>query len=201
MNQGILDTPVGRLSIRQAVGLAVFALLAWITFQAFAFFDVICRVAAAGGIFIFGAVIFMWRVKTVPPERILLLALGIGRRFPRHKVAVKERVKAGKAVAVAPEAPAVTRVSKAQATVGEPVKIVGVLRDPHSGMPLSSRSFDITVDGQPFHKGATDEQGGFEVVYVPERVGVVRIEVKPEGYAGQGQSIEVTARGSPVGGV
>lgn len=196
VNQSLLDTPFGRLSARQAVGIGLFALLAWLTFEAFGFVgDILYRAIPAFAVFLVGVVFFSWRVKTVPPERILLLALGIGRKSPKRRA---EKPKAGKEPRrVAPKA---VNVSKAQATVGEPFKVVGIMREPSLGVPLPNRNFDVIVDGAPFYKGVTDEQGGFEVVYIPENPGVVRIEVRPEGYADVSQSIEVTVSGQTIGG-
>jgi hypothetical protein len=191
---------MGRLSLRQAVGVGLFALLAWLSFMAFSFVeDLFFRAVPSVLIFAFGALIFFWRVKTVPPERILLLALGIGKktRLPKKAVKAEKGAKAVKAKAeVAP-----LRVQKAQAVVGEPFKVVGVLRDPQFGKPLSNRNFEVLVDGTQLYRGTTDEQGGFEAIYIPEFPGVVRVEVRPEGYVGAAQAVEVTVRGQPGGGV
>jgi hypothetical protein len=200
VNQPLIDTPFGRLTVRQAAGIGFFALLAWLTFSALGFVeDLVFRAVPAVLIFVAGAVVFSWRIKTVPPEKILILALGLGRkrgRKPAKQKAAREKV----AEKVAPKAPVTVKVTKAQATVGEPFKVVGVLREPSFGTPLANRNFDVIVDGALRYKGTTDEQGGFEVVYIPESVGLVRIEVRPEGYAGVSQSIEVTVRGQAVGG-
>ena len=193
--QGMIDTPFGRVSARQLAGLGVFALFAWMTFQALGFIgDLALRLIPAGLVFIAGAIIFTWPVKTVPPERIILLALGIGRKHEK-KVPVKR--KAEKGVPVPREAKPAVRVSRAQATVGEPFKIAGVLVDPKLGKPLAHRSFEVFVDGVFQYKAATDEQGGFEVVYIPQYAGVLRVEVRPEGVVGAEQSVEVTVRGAP----
>ena len=200
VNQPLIDTPFGRLTARQATGIGFFTLLAWLTFSALGFVeDLVFRAVPAVLIFVAGAVVFSWRVKTVPPEKILILALGLGKKRGRKPAKQKAARKKG-AEKVAPKAPVTVKVTKAQATVGEPFKVVGVLREPSLGTPLANRNFDVLVDGAPRYKGTTDEQGGFEVVYIPEDVGLVRIEVKPEGYAGVSQSIEVTVRGQAVGG-
>lgn len=196
INQPIIDTPFGKLTTRQATGIGFFALLAWIIFSALGFVeDIVFRTLPAALVFILGAIFFSWRVKTVPPEKIMLLALGLGRK----RVKARKEPAAQPSKKTAPKAPAAAKVSKAQATVGEPFKVVGVLREPSLGTPLANRNFDVYVNGVLRYRGVTDEQGGFEVVYIPESPGVAKIEVRPEGYAGAGQSIEVTVRGS-VGG-
>ncbi len=198
--QGVIDTPLGRMSARQLVGLGFFALMAWMTFQALSFMDLLIRLIPAGLTFIAGAIIFTWPIKTVPPERIILLALGLGRKQPRRRAPEKgvKRKAEGKAPR---EVPVAMKVSKAQATVGEPLKIVGILRDPRLGKPLANRNFEVYADGALLYKKTTDEQGSFEVVFVPQFAGVVRIEVRPEGAVGAEQSIEVTVRGAPSEGV
>jgi len=200
VNQPLIDTPFGRLTVRQAAGIGFFALLAWLTFSALGFVeDLALRAVPAVLIFAAGAVVFSWRIKTVPPEKILILALGLGRKRGRKPAKQKATWEKG-AEKVAPKAPVTVKVTKAQATVGEPFKVVGVLREPSLGTPLANRNFDVLIDGVLRYKGTTDEQGGFEVVYIPESVGLVRIEVRPEGYAGVSQSIEVAVRGQAVGG-
>jgi len=168
-------------------------LLAWMLFQALSFVsDIIFRALPAVVVFFAGAALFTWPVKTIPPERTILLALGIGRKSPRRKT---EKVKK-KAPTKAP-APTV-KVSKAQAVVGEPLKIVGTLRDPSLGTPLANKSFEVYADGTLFYRGVTDEQGGFAVVFIPQDVGIVKITVKPEGVVGAEQSIEVAVSGAPA---
>lgn len=194
--QGMIDTPFGRVSARQLGGIGFFALLAWIVFQALGFVgDLVLRLAPAGLILLAGVVIFTWPVKTVPPERMILLALGIGRKRLK-KTAVKR--KAEKKAPASRASPA-AKVSKAQATVGEPFKIVGVLREPRLGKPLANCNFEVFVDGAPQYKGVTDEQGCFEVVYIPQYAGVLNIEVRPEGVVGAEQRVEVTVRGPAEG--
>lgn len=199
--QGVIDTPFGRLSVRQAAGIGFFALLAWLTSQALAFVqDIFFKAIPAVLIFIAGAVIFSWRIKTVPVERQLLLAFSIGKRMRTPRAAKKKtKAKAGKGVPPPVEVPLLVlkpaKVQKAQATVGEPFKITGILRDAKFGKPLPNCNFDVLVDGSQLYKGATDRDGGFEAVYIPENPGVVRVEVRPEGYAGHGVVVEVTVRG------
>jgi hypothetical protein len=200
-NQPLIDTPFGRLTARQAAGIGFFALLAWLTFSALGSVgDMVFRAVPAVLIFVAGVAVFSWRIKTVPPEKVLILALGLGKKRGR-KPAKRGAIRENAAEKVAPKMPVTVRVSKAQATVGEPFKVVGVLREPSLGTPLANRNFDVLVDGAPRYKGTTDEQGGFEVVYIPENVGLVRIEVRPEGYAEVSQNIEVTVRGQAVGGL
>lgn len=184
-NEGMLDTPFGRISFRQLIILSAFALPAWLVFACSAA-DMAVRVAAAGAIMVAGVVMASWRIKTVPIERSILLALGVGRKMPERRVA-GGRGKMKKRVAGAPP----VKSSRIHAVVGEAVKIVGVLRDPQTGAPLANRQFSVIVDGRLRYRDFSDESGMFEVVYLPEQPGIVRVEVAPEGYAFS-EKIEIT---------
>lgn len=201
VRQPIIDTPVGRMSPRQLAGMGSFALLAWAIFQGLGFLDIVARLVPAIVVFFVGVVFFTWPIKTVPPEKVLLLMLGIGKKRAGAKRAVERRVKqeaGGRRIATPPAAPTI-KVVRAQAVVGEPFKVVGVLRDPRTGRPLANHGFEVLVDGVLQYKSVTDEQGGFEVVYMPQSVGVIRIVVRPEGVVGAEQGIEVTVAGSRRG--
>lgn len=123
LNEPVFDTPLGRLTIRQTTALIAFALLAWMTTLFFE--DFIYKVVTAGAVFLFGAVLFIHRVKTVPPERIILLAFGLGRKRSRKPIEARKAVRKGPI-----KAPASAKTVKVSAELDAPVKIVGVLRDP-----------------------------------------------------------------------
>lgn len=180
-NEGMLDTPFGRISFRQLMILGAFTPPAWLMFTCLAG-GMAVKIAASGVIMVAGVVMASWRIKTVSIERLILLALGVGRRMPKRRAAEGEKKPIG--------APPV-KSSRIHAVVGEAVKIVGVLRDPQTGAPLANRQFSIIVDGRLRYKGFSDESGMFEVVYLPEHPGIVRVEVAPEGYAFS-EKIEVT---------
>jgi hypothetical protein len=192
LNEPVFDTPLGRLTIRQTIALMAFALLAWTTTLFFE--DLIFKVVVGGAVFLFGAVLFMHRVKTVPPERVVLLALGLGRKCPRKPMEARKAVRKGLMGAPAP-----AKTVRVSAELDAPVKIVGVLRDPSTGRLLPERSFEVCVDGGPYSAGVTDEQGFFTVFFAPQRYGAYRVEVRPEGYAGPAQTLEVLVQ--PKGGV
>ncbi len=191
MNEPLLDTPVGRFSIRQTIALLVFGLLAWAV--SLLFNDLMMKIVAAGAVFFIGVVVFTRRVKTISPERHLLLLLGIGRPLKKKARKKKKVKKKGRAKPSIP-----VRTMMVSATLGVPVKVVGVLRDPATGKLLPHRSFDIFVDGQPYSAGATDDNGFFNVFFVPDRYGVFKIEVKPEGFADIAQQITVNVKPKEV---
>ena len=182
----ILDTPVGRLTLKQTGFLIAFAGVAWTA--ALIFEDIILKIAVGGAIFIFGIAVFTRRTKTLPLEKSLLFALGIGRMKQRSPISVKTKKRAEGDRKF--EQPPI-KMMKVSATLDGPVKIVGVLRDPSTGRVLSARSFEFTVDGVWHSSGVTDEQGFFTVFFAPQRLGTYRVEVQPEGYAGVSQRFEI----------
>jgi hypothetical protein len=192
IHEPLLDTPIGRLTLRQTAALILFALSAWMA--SLLFTDVIFKLFVGGAVFTLGAVIFTHKVKTVPPERCILLALGIGRARPRKPVKMKKRIEGGGRSTMAPTPLKKMRVS---AMLDAPIKVVGVLKDPSNGKLLPHRGFEFIVDGVRHSSGVTDEQGFFTVFFAPQRFGVYRVEVRPDGYAGATQTfmVQVEAKG------
>jgi len=189
VNEGIFDTPFGRISVRQLIILGFFGLIAWFVFSAVhpTTGDIVVSGLSAGAIMAAGAIVASWRIKTVPIEKSILLALGIGKkRLKKKRAAPAKRAKP-----IEPPKPTPVKTSKMHGVVGEPMKIVGVLRDPQTGIALAQRGFSVIVDGRLRYRDVTDEQGAFEVVYLPEHPGLVRIEVQPDGVAAA-EKIELT---------
>jgi len=183
LHEGIFDTPFGRLSIRQMLILGLFGLIAWIVFSTVhpMVGDIVVSGISAGAIMMVGVVLASWRIKTVPIERSILLALGIGRKHPKKRKEAPAKKKKAAERAAKPAPP--VKSSKMHGVVGEPMKIVGVLRDPQTGAALAQRGFSVIVDGRLRYRDATDEQGAFEIVYLPEHPGLVRVEIQPDGVA------------------
>lgn len=191
LNEQMLDTPVGRFSIRQTGIFLTFGLLAWLASLLSA--DLIFKIVLAGAIFFTGAAIFTRKVKTVPPEIHLLYIIGMGRPLQTKKHGYK-----GQDNKKVIEASSPTKSMTLSATLGVPVKVVGVLKDPSFGKPLSARNFEMTVDGAGHSKGYTDEEGFFCAYFVPDHYGVFKIEVKPDGFAGSTQQITVDVKPKEV---
>jgi len=191
LNEQMLDTPVGRFSIRQTGIFLTFGLLAWLASLLSA--DLIFKIVLAGAIFFTGAAIFTRKVKTVPPEIHLLYVIGMGRPLQTKKNGYK-----GQDNKKVIEESSPTKSMLLSATLGVPVKVVGVLKDPSLGKPLSARNFEMSVDGTAYSKGYTDEEGFFCAYFVPDRFGVFKIEVKPEGFAESTQQITVNVKPKEV---
>ncbi len=190
LNEQMLDTPVGRFSIRQTGIFLVFGLLAWAV--SFISEDLIIKIVAAGAVFFTGAAIFTRKIRTVSPEaHILYMILGspLKTKQKNHdKVNIQSSV----------EIPVPLKSMTLSATLGIPVKVVGFLKDPAVGKTLSGRNFEVNIDGAPYSKGFTDEEGFFCAYFVPEHYGTFKIDVKPEGFAESVQQIIVEVKPKEV---
>ena len=170
-NIRIFDTPVGRMSLRQLIIISSFTGLGWLS--SLPFTSIIYKVAVGGLMFGAGVALAMQRLKVVAPERIILLALGFGRRFP-VKPSEGDGSRSGE---VSPAGK--MRIS---ADLEDPVKIVGVLRDPSTGEVLYGKPYTVIVGGEPCSSGVSDEQGFFAAFFTPRMYGEYNVEVRPEGY-------------------
>ncbi|MDR0461679.1 MAG: hypothetical protein LBH62_09735 [Nitrososphaerota archaeon] len=169
LHEQMLDTPLGRFSIRQMILFLVFGLLSWLCSLVFA--DLVLKIVVAGGIFFGGAALFTRKIKTVSPEAHLLCLI---RRFT---VQIKQKHSATKA-----KQSMVVHESKAMllsATIGVPVKIVGVLKD-LTGKVLQDKNFKVNLNNTLHSSGITDQEGSFCTYFIPDRSGVFQIAIQPE---------------------
>jgi len=190
LNEPVIDTPAGKFSLRQTVAFLVFGALSY--FASLLFRDLMLKLIIGGAIFLFSVVVFTRRVKTVPPERHLLLLLGVGRQK------IKSKAKTGRRKEKAAEPSKPSREMAVSGELGSPIKLIGILRDPSSGRLLSGREFEVRVDGEPYLSDVTDEQGFFQIFFVPERFGVFKVEVFPKGYADTVQELRVNVKSTGV---
>ena len=168
LHEQMLDTPLGRFSVRQMILFLVFGLLSWLCSLVFA--DLVLKIVVAGGIFFGGAALFTRRIKTVSPEAHLLCLI---RRFT---VQIKQKHSATKAKqSIEHEAKAMLL----SATIGVPVKIVGVLKD-FTGKVLQDKNFKVTLNNVVHSSGVTDQEGSFCTYFIPDHSGVFQIAIQPE---------------------
>lgn len=191
LNEQMLDTPVGRFSMRQTLIFIVFGLLAWLTSLLSG--DLVFKIVVAGAVFFMGAAIFTRKIKTVPPETHLLYILGVGSPLKAKQKPIKAQNRKENSGEITP-----LKSMVLSATLGVPVKVVGVLKDSALGKPLSARNYEMSVDGAAYSRGFTDEEGFFCAYFVPDRYGVFKIEVRPEGFAGSTQQITVNVQPKEV---
>ncbi|MDR2699802.1 MAG: hypothetical protein LBC12_03190 [Nitrososphaerota archaeon] len=156
LHEQMLDTPVGRFSIRQMGIFLIFGFLAWLSSLVFA--DLVLKVVVAGAIFCTGAALFTRKIKTVSPEAHLLCLIRKGFLQIKHK---QPTIK-GKSVKQA------SKSLLLSATLGVPVKVVGVLKD-FTGNILQGKTFKVNINNTTHSKGTTDEEGYFCTYFVPDR--------------------------------
>jgi hypothetical protein len=180
LHEQLLDTPVGRFSIRQMVLFLVFGLLGWLLSLVFA--DLVLKLCVGVGVFVVGATVFSRKVKTVSPEIHLLY---VARQFLLIKPK-RSKQREGSSVEDMP-----SRSLLLSASLGVPVKVVGVLKDLATGKILSGKNFKVSVNNAVHSRGATDVDGCFCAYFVPDRFGVFQIEIQPEDSAESVQQIMV----------
>ena len=179
LHEPILDTPLGRFSIRQTVIFLVFGLLAWA--GSLLFVDLALKLAMAGTIFFSGAALFTRKIKTLPPE-VHLLYLIANRSVQKPQKPPTNPQPLGLP----------TQSLLLSATLGVPIKIVGVLKDPTTHQVLSNQSFNVNLDNTPYTKGLTDETGSFCTYFIPDHFGLFQITLQPDDTKNPIQQINLT---------
>jgi hypothetical protein len=182
LHEQMLDTPVGRFSVRQMGMFLVFGLLAWLSLLVFA--DLVLKIVVAGAIFFGGAALFTRKIKTVSPEAHLLCLI---RRFTLQ---IKQAYPAAKTQQPgAQESPSMLL----SATIGTPLKIVGVLKD-LAGKALQNKNFTVNINNTPHSNGTTDQEGSFCTYFIPEHSGVFQITLQPQDVQEPTQQITVNVQ-------
>jgi len=175
IHQPLLETPIGKLSLRQTAVLILFAVVAFFLATIFAPDDLMMELIIAAPIAIVGISIFGRKVKTISPEHLLIYMFTGGKRVKKVKIKPEEIEK------LATEKPlSIPNAVNVSSALDSPVKLVGVLRDPQTGRNLPLRAYEVFVDGEPVFSGVTDESGFFTIFFTPTRYGVFDVEVKPE---------------------
>lgn len=168
LNEALLDTPIWRFSIRQMGLFLFFGLLGWLLSWVFA--DLVLKLVVEVGVFLVGATVFSRKVKTIPPEMHLLCVM-------RQFLLTKPKRSKQKDKPSGENAPKSLLLS---ATLGVPLKVVGVLKDLATGKILSGKNFKVSVNKVVHSRGIADEEGYFCTYFVPDRFGVFQIEIQPE---------------------
>jgi hypothetical protein len=182
LNEQMLDTPVGRFSIRQMAIFLVFGLLAWVSSVVFA--DLVLKIVVAGAVFFSGAALFTRKIKTIPPEVHLL---HLSKQFlqttkQKHQTPTKNKQPV--------EQP--SKTMHLLATIGTPTKIVGILKD-KTGKTLSDKNFQVTINNTPHSKGTTDLEGNFCTYFIPDQPGLFQIDIQPQDHPNTTQKITIQA--------
>jgi hypothetical protein len=179
LNEQLLDTPAGRFSIRQIGLFLVFGLLGWLLSLIFS--ELGLKLAVGVGVFLVGATVFSRKVKAVSPEVHLLYVV-------KQLLLTKPKRSQQKSK---PSGENESRSLLLSASLGAPVKIVGVLKDWATGKILSGKNFKVSINNTIHSRGASDEEGYFCTYFVPDRFGVFQIEIQPEDASDSTQQIMV----------
>jgi len=166
LNEQLLDTPVGRFSIRQMGLLLFFGLLAWV--MSLVFTDLALKVAVGGLVFFTGAALFTRKVKTVSPERHLFYLLNKYFRGVGQKRSVVSGVDQS-----------LSEGLLLSAVLGVPVKVGGVLKD-LSGKIYAGKAFKVTINNALHSMGVSDGEGYFCTYFTPDLLGVFQVEIQLE---------------------
>ena len=180
LHEQMLDTPVGRFSIRQMCLFLVFMLFGYLLSLVFA--GLVLKLCVGGGVFFVGAALFSRKVKTVPPEVHLFYVV-------RQFLLVKS--KGSKQRGNSSGENASSKSLLLSASLGVPVKVVGVLKSLTTGEIFSGKNFKVSINNTVHSRGVTDGEGCFCAYFVPDRFGVFQIEIQPEDASGHVQQIMV----------
>ncbi len=132
------DTPLGKLTLRQMLIVIAFGALAWGT-ASFAS-DAMLKLFLGGSTFIIGLAPAFQRVKTVTPEKSILLMLSTPK--PTKPAPATHEAKA-------------LNISAQDIQSIVPVRVVGVLKDPATGKSIQRRGFEVLVEDASYAKGST----------------------------------------------
>jgi len=179
LHEQLLDTPVGRFSIRQMCLFLVFGLFGWLL--SLVFVGLVLKIVVGGCVFLVGAALFSRKVKTVSPEVHLFYVV---RRFLLVKPKSFKQ-KSGLSVENMHDR------SLLSGSLGVPVKVVGVLKSLATDEVFSGKNFKVNINNTVHSRGVTDVDGCFCVYFVPDRFGVFQIEIQPEDSAESVQRIMV----------
>jgi hypothetical protein len=199
LNEPLLDTPIGKLSIRQTIIFLVFGLVGFTVFSLIPEQTIGMIVAVA--VAVAGIAGFGRRVKTVSPEHILIIMLTGGDRVRKPSPKTEEAATPEAAIPegastadelVKPATPsgATGKVIQVSSTLDAPVKLVGMLKDPETGRALGNRAFEVFVNRERVTEGITDDGGFFMIFFAPFSYGLFMVEIKPEGMT-RSQTIKV----------
>jgi len=147
LHEQMLDTPVGRFSIRQMCLFLVFGLLAWIT--SLAFDDLVLKIVVAGATFFTGAALFTRKIKTISPEAHLLWCFKKFLQTLKQKKTPQTKNKQS----IKPA----SKNSLLSTTISIPTKITNILKD-HSRKTLNNKNFKVNINNNTHSNNTTTNQ-------------------------------------------
>jgi len=177
MNEPIVSTPFGSLTVRQTAILALFLITGWTVHLTLAkIVSQTYSLMVFGGFALAGLVIALKKTKSIPLEAQIYYA--IFKPKPR-KPGAKKGLKAEKA---GPE-----KVEKVLSLVVEseefvPKKVAGELRDQFGNL-LKNVEYYVYVNDRKYSEKAfvSDSSGRYEFYFLPPSTGVFEVKVVPKG--------------------
>lgn len=179
------DTPLGKLTVRQMSILGFFAVLAYGVSTLAS--DTTGKALLGGTVLVVGLALALQRVKTVPPERSILLMLSMPK--PRKPKAASGKEDAEKKTDRL-EAESL-RIPVEDITSIPRVSVAGFLADPHTGRVLSRRGFQVFIGDEKVSEGVSKPDGSFAVYLKPSGYGQFELKIVPEGFSDAVQTIPV----------
>jgi hypothetical protein len=170
LHEQMLDTPVGRFSIRQMCLFLIFGLLAWIT--SLAFDDLVLKIVVAGATFFTGTALFTRKIKTVSPEAHLLWC------FKKFLQTLKQ-----KKTPQTKNKQSIKPASKNRllsTTISIPTKITDTLKD-HQEKTLNNKNFKVNINNTTHSNNTTTNQKSYFCTYpTPNHPNLSQITIQPE---------------------
>jgi len=177
MNEPVVATPVGSLTVRQCAILALFLIAGWTVHLALArTVPQTFSLTVFGGFALAGLAIALKRTKSIPVEAQIYYAIF---KSGKRKAGAKKSLKAEKA---GPE-----KFEKVLSLIVEseeavPKKIVGELRDQFGNL-LKNTEYYVYVNDRKYSEKAflSDSGGRYEFYFLPPSTGVFEVKVVPKG--------------------
>jgi hypothetical protein len=181
LNEPIFSTPLGSVSLRQGIYLAISLIGAWFMYNT-VYGLTRDNVLAAPFVLtpiVVGMVLAFKRVKSFPIEVQLYRAIF---KPKKGRAAVKAEARP-KQVEKAPEEEIMFQTVDMESVA--PIKISGTLRDPFTKAKMRSAEFQVYVGDKLYSEKylVTDADGGYVFYFVPEGAGEYEIKFVPKGYS------------------
>ncbi|MEM3958637.1 MAG: hypothetical protein QXO47_10615 [Thermoproteota archaeon] len=189
MNEPVISTPVGGLSVRQTIILAAFLFIGWSGFNILSkFLDVVASAVFFVGFAVAGAVVAGKKTKSVPIEaQVYYMIFKPRKKVQRKGVGAKKTAASASAETVQKS---LSMMIESEEIV--PKKVSGELRDSF-GKVLKNMEYYVYVNDKKYSEKAfvSDSMGRYEFFFVPPAAGEFLIKIVPKGYTVPSELIKV----------
>lgn len=172
------------LSIRQLVVLAILGLTAYLIAAALWPLGVLPSLLTSIMWFMILGTFFLPRQRIIQPEQILL------KRLRSRLIHSVKREKGRKEKQRSKEGQRSQKQDRFAISPGQQLQLSSQLIDPATGKPIPNQEVEMFVSGRIWDATKTDKDGRYSFVFVPEREGLVEIEIRPKGWR-EGRKVEV----------